>query len=107
MPGEFMTDFRLVGAVLMGLLLAWWTYERALRDDARDPVIRRSTSSQAGSSSILISGFDAVFVVSAGIATLLLAPVGAGPLIDSPQLLLLALGVVAMAHYFVETEEVE
>lgn len=101
------TDLRLVGAIMMALVLAWWTYERAVKDEPRDPVIRSSMSSNGGSASMLLSGTKAVMTVAGAVAVLLLAPIGDGAVVSDPQPVLLGLGLVTFAHWAVETNEIE
>lgn len=102
-----LADIRSVGAIVLGLILLWWTYERAFKSESRDPVLRMSSSSTGGSASVLLSGTSAVASVAIGVAVLLLAPIGGGPLVEEPLPLLLSLGLLSVAHWAIETNEVE
>lgn len=101
------SDLRMVGAIVFGLILLWWTYERAVKQEARDPVLRSSMSSNGGTASVLLSGTKAVMTVAAAAAVLLLAPVGNGPVVNNAEPVLLGLGLVTFAHWAVETNEIE
>lgn len=98
------SDIRVVVAVLLSLVLLYWTYER-IRNQAADPVIRSSMRSDTGTASVLISGHKAVMMLAGGVAALLLWPTA--PVVADPRPVLLGLGALVVAHWIFEKEERE
>ncbi|MFC6757882.1 MULTISPECIES: hypothetical protein [Haloarcula] len=101
-----LTGIRLVGALLLGAILVYWTIERLL-GEGDDPTIRSSTSSDTGSASFLVSGTMAVATVASVAVALLLSPMGGGPVVSDPVPVLAAAAFVVGAHWIVEKEERE
>lgn len=101
-----LADLRSLGAVLLLLVVLYWTYER-LAGEGRDPVLRSSMSSSTGTASMLVSGAKAVMMVAGLAAALLLAPVAGGPVVSDPTPILAALGALVLVHWFFEKEERE
>lgn len=99
-------DLRAVGATLAVVVLLYWTFERLVGQGA-DPVLRSSSSTDTGSASVLVSGSMAVAAVAGLAGAMLLSPVAGGPVVDSPQPVLLGLGGIVLAHWIVEKEETE
>jgi hypothetical protein len=97
------------GVIVMmaGLVLVFWTVERLLGQGG-DPSIRASRSTETGTMSFLVSGVKAVMLVAGVVAIATLGPVpGAEPLVQNQGLVLGALGLVVVAHWYYETEERE
>jgi len=98
-----LTDMRLIGALLLGVVLAYWTIER-LVGEGDDPTLRMSSSTEAGSASFLVSGFKAVSTITAGVLILLYYP---DPAVENTRLVMLVLGGLLLSHWIVEKEERE
>ena len=97
---------RAIGGVLLTLVLLYWTYERFV-GEGEDPVIRKQSSSDTGTASMLLSGSMAVATVAIIAGALFLAPIAGGPIVDDGRTVALGLGVLVVAHWIIEKEERE
>lgn len=106
-PAVTPASVRVVIAAAVGLVLLYWTAERALGEDA-DPSLTATSSSDTGSMVVLLSGTKAVMLLAAIVAVVLLAPVPGLPvLVANPALVLGALAMLVVAHWIFEKEERE
>jgi len=106
LDGIPLTGVRLVGAFLGAVVLVYWTTERLL-GQGDDPTLRKSVSSDTGSVSMLVSGSMAVAMVASLVGALLLLPIGGTAAVSNPVPVVAFLGVVVVAHWYVEKEERE
>jgi len=102
------TSLRLVLAAVAGVVLLYWTAERALGQGS-DPTIQRSYSSDTGSMSFLVSGVKAVGMVAGVVLAALygLPGLSMAPLVENQGLVLVAIALVVVAHWYYEKEERE
>jgi len=88
---------------VISIVLIYWTIERVLGGSA-DPSLSMSSSSDTGSAVFLVSGVKAVSVLATGLVGLLYWP---APLVQNTQIVLVAIGLVVVAHWIYEKEERE
>lgn len=95
---EIAIEFRAIAAVILLLLVGSWTWDRIV-GNGQDPTLSASTFGLSGGLSVLITGVHAVALV-VGVAVYLMWPTFA----ESPQLLFIPVGIVAMHYYFEDME---
>ena len=93
-------ELRIAVAVLAGIYLLWTLYQRLFVTDA-DPSITLSSRSDAGTTSMLLSG---VYVTATAAVVIVAAT---WPLAMESVELLIALGLAVLVHYIVERREVD
>lgn len=92
---------RIVVALVVLAVLAYWTVERAL-GQGDDPTLRHTSSSDTGTVSVLLSGTNAVLLLVA-IGVLALAP----EIAQGNPLLLGVFAAIGVLHWYFEKEERE
>ena len=94
-------ELRLIFALGVLAVLAYWTVERVL-GEGDDPTLRYSSSSDTGYASMLISGTNAVLVLVGGAVVLLGPEIAAG----NTGIVVVLVGLT-LAHWYFEKEERE
>ncbi len=95
---EIAVEFRALAAVGLLLLVGNWTWERIV-GEGEDPTLSASKFGLAGGFSALVTGVHAVALV-VGLAVYLLWPT----FVESPELLFIPVGLVAIHYYFEDME---
>ena len=91
-------EFRALLAVGLLLVVANWTWDRIV-GEGEDPTLSTSTFGYSGGLSVLVTGVHAVAAVT-GLAVYLMWPTFA----ESPALLFIPVGIVAMHYYYEDVE---
>lgn len=99
-PGTAAGQLRLIVAVALVGVLAYWTYRR-FAGGGSDPTIRYQSESQAGATSFLVSGVHSILFV-ATVAGLLFVP----EIMAGQTVILVGLAGFVFIHWYYEKSEV-